>query len=162
MRAVTFIFPSRRMSSSPIYKIMYPPFLPTPWRREVFSSPAGAPPVTAAIFRAGRTLHKIRTPWRSPAAPPRRPAVPGKTLYKNCTPPLFSGPFPHISRNLTQKLQPPLLLCRFALLIPYTKTARFPHISVCFSKKRVFCPQSPKIAPLPCPSAPQRLLFGTD
>ena len=159
MRAVTFIFPSRRMSSSPIYKLSVP--LPTPRRREVFFVPGRSEPLTAAIFgTAGRTLHNIRTPWCSSVSPPRRRTAPGKTLYKNCTSPLFSGPFPHINRNLTQKLQPPPLLCRFAPLIPYTKTARFPHISVCFSKKRVFCPQSPKIAPLPCHSAPQRLLLA--
>lgn len=85
--------------------------------------------MTAAIFRAaGRTLHKIRTPWCSSVSPPRRRTAPGKTLYKNCTSPLFSVPFSHINRNLTQKLQPPPLLCRFAPLIPYTKTAAAPFL----------------------------------
>ena len=115
------------MSSSPIYKLSVP--LPTPRRREVFFVPGRSEPLTAAIFgTAGRTLHNIRTPWCSSVSPPRRRTAPGKTLYKNCTSPLFSVPFSHINRNLTQKLQPPPLLCRFAPLIPYTKTAAAPFL----------------------------------
>ena len=143
------------MSSSPIYKLSVP--LPTPWRREVFSSPAGAPPVTAAIFRAGRTLHKIRTPWRSPAAPPRRPAVPGKTLYKNCNPsPVFRAFPPYQPEPYTKTAASPAAvpfrpsdtLHKNCTLSPYFRM---------FFQKACFLPSIPQNCPSPlpfCPAAP--------
>ena len=116
--------------------------------------------------------------------PSAAPHCSGQNLIQKLHLSLFSVPFSHINRNLTQKLQPPPLLCRFAPLIPYTKTAAAPFLrtstqfpsaqdttarralhknctlsplSRMFLQKACFLPSGPQNRPPPlpfCPAAP--------